>query len=163
MQKNSRMGFKVCAGILALILLDTYLMVPNAVAEPKAIINGHPQPQLWKYQNNLNHPTKELILTLTAGSEGDATAAVSLVPAFINRKNTQMLLFDDGKEGRTDSDTHDTKSVSSFGTDAATATNKMATTYWSKAEIIVVTDSYEHALWSVPIAVFLQAPIIVSP
>lgn len=154
-------GFSIAAVILMLVL--TFFQIPVTAAEQKPVANSHPQPAIWLLKNDLNYPTKALVLTMTAGNNSDVTAAVALVPAFLNRKRTQVLIFDDDSENRPISIGHETKDVSSFGSDIATATAKIATQYWSKAEIVIVTDNYEHALWSVPLASFLTAPILVNP
>ena len=159
---SERTTGKAASCLLIVMLAGAYMLFPLAGAT-SPMLNNHPQPAIWKYENNMKYPTKGLVLTLAAGNEEQATAAAALVPAFINRKSTVALMFDDGSEARSVAIPHDTKKVSDFGADAEAATNKIATTYWSKAEIIVVTDNYEHALWAVPVASFLQAPIIVSP
>jgi hypothetical protein len=92
-----------------------------------------------------------------------ALAAVCLTPAFYDAESATPLVFDDGSEGRDVALPHDTIVVSTLGGDAAAATAKMATTYWKKAATVFVVDTYEQALWVVPSAALLSAPILVNP
>jgi ribosomal protein L12E/L44/L45/RPP1/RPP2 len=154
---------KLLSAVVVAILVGAYFLLPLSAAEQEPVVNGHPQPGIWALKRNLNCPTKGLVLEVTPGSAADATVAAALVPAFINRRCAEPLFFDDKTEARTIAIPHDSKKVSDFGADASSATGKIATTYWKKAEIVVVTDTFEHALWAVPISAFLQAPLLVSP
>jgi hypothetical protein len=154
---------KLLSAVVVAILVGAYFLLPPSAAEQGPVVNGHPQPGIWALKRDLNCPTKGLVLEVTPGSAADATVAAALVPAFINRRCAEPLMFDDKTEARTIAVPHDSKKVSDFGADATGATGKIATTYWKKAEVIVVTDTFEHALWAVPISAFLQAPLLVSP
>jgi hypothetical protein len=133
----------------------------TAIAEV-TYIDEHVQFSIWQYENVHNQPTKPLVLQLSL-KQWQASVAAALTPAFINRLGVSGLLFDDGTENNDFSIDHDTGSVNSYGTDVTSASAKIATNYWSKAEIVVVADTYEHVLWGIPIASFLNAPILIEP
>jgi len=126
--------------------------------------NNHVTSDIWEYTNQLNHPENGLKLTLN-NNKWEALVAAAIVPVFITRSSSTPLLYSDGFEDEEEEPEliKDTRSVSSFGTDPQSATSKLATNYWSIAELIFVVDDYEQVLWVVPSASFLSAPILVSP
>jgi hypothetical protein len=147
-----------------LILIGLYginLISFTAYAE-ETYIDDHVQFSIWQYENVLNKPINPLILELSQ-KNWQASVAASITPAFVNRLDVIGLLFDDGTENNDFSIDHDTESVNNFGMDKTSASAKIASTYWSKAEIVVVADTYEHILWGIPIASFLTAPILIEP
>ena len=119
-------------------------------------------PSIWSYNNVLNRPTKAMVLTLKH-HQWEALTAVSMVPAFIGRTDAIPIIFDDGSEEVELEMDHDTQSVSSFGSEAVSASAGVAKRFWSKAELVFVVENYEQALWVCPSAAFLDAPILVSP
>jgi hypothetical protein len=127
---------------------------------PKAA--AKPQPDILSYQNSKTQPSQPLVLTLER-KQWQALAAVCAVPAFYSRGSATPLLFDDGTEKRDVAFAHDAVSMGSLGTDAATASAAIAKKYWTKAESAFIVDNYEHALWVVPSAALMSAPVLVSP
>jgi hypothetical protein len=92
-----------------------------------------------------------------------ALTAACLTPAFYNSDYAVPLVLDDGSEKRNVAIAHDTASVKGWGGDAAAATAKIAKTYWKKAPCVFVVETYEQALWIVPSAAIVSAPILVKP
>jgi hypothetical protein len=131
-------------------------------ASRKAVVGGKAQPGIWAYRNVEKQPGKALLLDFDR-KQWQALTATCLVPAFFGRERSTPLLFSDGSEKRTIEIPHDTLNVQSLGGNAAAATAAIATRYWGKAEIVFVVNDYEQALWVVPSASFLNAPILVSP
>jgi hypothetical protein len=125
-------------------------------------INNHPLPGIWEYNNAKIQPLETLVLSLDQ-IQWQVTASACITPAFFGRVKSTPLLYDDGTEEREISIPHVKMDITDFGNDVQLATANIATTYWTKAEIIVVADDYEQVLMSVPIASFLSAPILVSP
>jgi hypothetical protein len=117
---------------------------------------------IWTYQNQKIQPTEALVLTFQS-TEWEAQAAAAITPAFIDRTKSTPIIFNEGLENRNIDLPHNTKPVTSFGSDVRTATEKIAGNYWSQAELVIITDSYENTLRLVPIASFLTAPILVNP
>ena len=107
-------------------------------------------------------PEKALVLQLKR-EPWQAITAICLTPAFYNREHAMPLIFDDGSEKRDVAIPHETVAVQDLGPDTASATAKIAKTYWMKAECVFVADGYEQALWVVPSAAILSAPILVNP
>jgi len=107
-------------------------------------------------------PTQAAVVQLKR-EPWQALAAVCLTPAFYNAESAVPLIFDDGSEARDIALPHDTLVVSALGSDAATATATIATTYWKKAATVFVVDTYEQALWVAPSAALLAAPMLVNP
>ncbi|UCF09008.1 MAG: hypothetical protein JSW28_04805, partial [Thermoplasmata archaeon] len=155
------MRYIVITFIIAFILSACCNPILPNYGSPVADEN-HPQPGIWEFQNTKNQPGKALVITLHR-QQWQAAAAACLAPAFIGRKSATPLFYDDGTEQRNIQIPHDTKAVSAFGSDASSASAGIATTYWSKAEIVFITDSYDHVLWLVPAACFLSAPILMNP
>jgi hypothetical protein len=117
---------------------------------------------IWDYQTTKDQPTDALIVSFE-NRDWQVLAAASLTPAFMDRQLSTPLMFDDGSESREISIPHDELSINELGNDPETVTANIATRYWSKAEIAVVVNNYEQALWSVPIASYLSAPIMFEP
>ena len=152
----------ICVIIITLIVGAWGFRMPTVRASQGAYVGGHVQAGIWDHINERSQPEKALLLEMD-GEQWEATVAVSATVAFIDRTLRTPIFFHDGTNTSLIDIPHDTRTVRSFGSDAAAATAAMATTYWSKAEIAVVTDTYEHALWSVPVASFLSAPILIDP
>jgi len=149
--------------IILLFILGNFPIVIGDDEEAKPFTdNNHVTPAIWGYSNILNKPGKALVLTLEQKQWQVLVAACS-VHAFISRSSVIPLFFDDGSEDVTIDVPHDTLQVTTLGSDAATATAKLATEYWSKAELVFAIEKYEEALWVIPAASFLEAPILVSP
>ena len=110
----------------------------------------------------LVRPQQALVLQLQR-DPWQALAAACLTPAFYNGDYAVPLVLDDGSEKREVAIAHDTASVSGFGDNAAAATAKIAKTYWKKAPCVFVVETYEQALWIVPSAAIVSAPILVQP
>lgn len=107
-------------------------------------------------------PARALVLNLER-QQWQALAAVSAVPAFVADGGATPLILNDGTGTGEIKIPHDTAAVKDFGKDAATATAGIAKKYWKKADSVFVVTSYEQALWVVPNASLLSAPILVSP
>jgi len=148
--------------VALLIISGSLFLVINSDDATKESEKSLVPSNIWLYQNIKNQPTTAMVLILDQ-QEWQATAAASITPVFIDRSHSTPIIFDDNQESRNIKITHDTKSVIDFGADAISATANIASTYWSKAEIVLIADSYEHVLWAVPIASFLSAPILVDP
>jgi hypothetical protein len=113
-------------------------------------------------QNVRNPPAKALLL-ISERQQWQALAQVCAVPAFCNRGGATPLVLCDGTGKLEVAIPHDTVKVSSLGANATAASAALARRYWKKAPTVFVVDNYEQALWIVPSAAFLQAPILVSP
>ncbi|UCG68817.1 MAG: hypothetical protein JSV09_13625 [Thermoplasmata archaeon] len=147
--------------IIALILSTCYGSVANSDGSD-AVVQNHPQPGIWAYENEKNQPDKALVLELKQES-WQFTAAACIAPVFVDRYRITPLFFNDGSEARIIDIPHENKTLLSFGSDISTASANIAKTYWTKAEIVIITDTYEHVLWLVPMASFLSAPILINP
>jgi hypothetical protein len=124
--------------------------------------NGKITYAIWDYSNSLTDPNKALNVEFQH-KQWQALVAVSLIPGFINRESTTPLFFSDSSSDISTVIPYDTKKVTTWGSDAKTASAKIATEYWSKAELVFIVDNYEQALWVVPSASFYKAPILVTP
>jgi hypothetical protein len=147
--------------IIVALPLSDFIPTSNAAENP-LIVNSHVQPVIWNYDNTKNQPETAVVVNINQ-QEWQASAAACIVPAFIDWKQITPIMFDDGTENRTVEIPHNIVNVTEFGADIASASEEIASTYWSKAEIVIITDTYEHILWAVPIASFLSAPILVDP
>ncbi|MEI8122999.1 MAG: C25 family cysteine peptidase, partial [bacterium] len=112
--------------------------------------------------NERKAPGKALVLNLER-SQWQALVAVSAVPAFYADGNSTPLILNDGSGKSEVTIPHDVAAVKDFGRDAITATAGLAKKYWTKAETVFVVSTYEQALWVVPSAALLSAPILVNP
>ena len=112
--------------------------------------------------NERKAPGKALVLNLER-SQWQALVAVSAVPAFYAAGSATPLILNDGSGKSEVSLPHDVAAVKDFGRDAITATAGLAKKYWTKAETVFVVSTYEQALWVVPSAALLSAPILVNP
>ena len=124
--------------------------------------NNHITPTIWDSEINLNKPNKALVLSMNQ-KQWEALVAVCTVPAFISRSSSTPLMFSDSMGDITTVILHDKKAVTGWGSDAKSASGKLATEYWSKAELVFAVENYEQALWVVSAAAFISAPILVSP
>jgi hypothetical protein len=147
---------------VATIILFFMSLVPIYSIGSHSVVDNHPQPGIWDYENQKNQPTGPMVLELEH-QKWQFTAAACITPAFIDRFQSTPILFDDGIESRTLQIPYESKTIASFGTDVSSATAAIAKTYWNKAEIVIITDTYERVLWLVPTASFLSAPILVNP
>jgi hypothetical protein len=125
-------------------------------------IDNHPLPGIWEYDNIKIQPLEPVVLQLDQ-IQWQVTAAACITPAFFGRALSTPLLFDDGSEDRDIAFPYIKTDISDFGSDVQLATANIATTYWTKAEIIITVENYEQVLMSVPIASFLSAPILINP
>jgi hypothetical protein len=107
-------------------------------------------------------PEKALVLNLER-QQWQALVAVCATPAFYSDGSATPLIFNDGTGTQEIAMPHDTASVKDFGSDAASATAIIAKKYWKSAETVFVVETYEQALWVVPSAALLSAPILVKP
>ncbi len=107
-------------------------------------------------------PGKALVLKLER-QQWQALAAACAAPAFYADGGAEPLIYDDGKGTQEIKIPHDTSSVKDFGGDAAAATAGLAKKYWKKAETVFMVSTYEQALWVVPSAALLSAPILANP
>jgi hypothetical protein len=114
-------------------------------------------------QRSIRTPPGQALVLKLQRVPWQALAAVCATPAFYNAESSTPLLFDDGTEGREVPIPHTTLTIGELGGNAAEATAKIAAKYWSKAETVLVVDTYEQALWAVPSAALLSAPILVAP
>jgi hypothetical protein len=117
---------------------------------------------IWSFQNIKEQPITAMVLNIT-NQQWQAKAAAAITPAYLNRAQSTPIIFNDGIEPREITIPHESKSVDEFGGNVEAATANIAQTYWQKAEIVIIPDTYEHVLWAVPIASFLSAPILVNP
>ena len=111
--------------------------------------------------NQINKPEKALVLKLDR-EQWQALAAVCMTPAFYNSGSAVPLIFDDGTAKREVAIPHATATVKDLGADAVLAPAAIAKQYWKKAECVFVVSDYEQALWVVPNAALLAAPIATS-
>jgi hypothetical protein len=148
------------------VLIITLFMLPVVVSQDSSIIpitdNGNLTYSIWDYSNTVNEPTKALYLELDL-QQWQAFGAICSVPAFFGRSRAVPLLFSDGSGGQKLYGSYDEKKVTDFGTTAESVSKKIATDYWSKAELVFVVENYEQGLWVIPSASFYGAPILVSP
>ena len=107
-------------------------------------------------------PAKAMVLQLKR-EQWQALSAACMTPAFYSNGQATPLLFNDGSTQNNLSIPFDTATLESFGSDAKSATAKIARTYWKKADCVFVVDSYEQSLWVVPSAALLTSPILVNP
>ena len=113
-------------------------------------------------RGELVRPQQALVLQLQR-EPWQALTAACLTPAFYNSDYAVPLVLDDGSEKREVAIPHDTASVAGFGGGSAAATAKIAMAYWKKAPCVFVVATYEQALWIVPSAALVSAPILVQP
>ena len=113
-------------------------------------------------QGERSRPGRALLLRLDR-QQWQALAAACAAPAFYGPEGSMPLILDDGSEKRDVAIPHDTASVKDFGNDAASATARIARKYWKKAPAVFVVGAYEQALWVIPSAALLSAPILVNP
>ena len=113
-------------------------------------------------RGELVRPPRALVFQLQR-EPWQALTAACLTPAFYNSQYAVPLVLDDGTGKREVAIAHDTATVAGFGGDAAAATAKFARTYWKKAPCAFVVESYQQALWIVPSAAIISAPILVEP
>ena len=90
--------------------------------------------------SELVRPPQALVLQLQR-KPWQALTAACLTPAFYNSEYAVPLVLDDGSEKREVAMAHDTATVASFGSTAAAATAKLATTYWKKAPCVFVVET----------------------
>ncbi|HEX3999942.1 MAG TPA: C25 family cysteine peptidase [Pirellulales bacterium] len=107
-------------------------------------------------------PAKALVLRLDRQQWQTLTAAC-ITPVFYNHGGSVPLILDDGTSNPEVAIPATSASVKDFGPDAQAATAAIARKYWKKAETVFAVADYEHALWIVPSASLLSAPILVNP
>lgn len=117
---------------------------------------------IWEYQNQKTQPSTALVVSFRQ-KNWQALSAACITPAFIDRNSATPVFFNDGSETRVIDIPHNEISIDELGNDAETVTENIANKYWSKSEIAIVANDYEHVLWSIPIASYLTAPILVDP
>ncbi|WP_455391584.1 C25 family cysteine peptidase [[Eubacterium] cellulosolvens] len=161
-RKNGKILYGVCI-ITLLVLISSFLTctIGENKSTPFTTAN-HVTYAIWDLELTLNRPDKAMVLTFEQ-KQWQATVAVCAVPVFIGREAQTPLMFSDGSGEINAVIQYDTKAVTAWGSDAITASAKMATEYWSKAELVFAVNDYEEALWIVPSAAFIGAPILVSP
>lgn len=138
------------------------MSMPSHSIGSQVSINNHPLSGIWEYENVKIQPQEALVLSLDQ-IQWQVTAAASITPAFFGRTQSTPLLFDDKTEEREITIPHDKKDITDFGSDVQLAGANIASTYWTKAEIILVAGNYEQVLLGLPIASFLSAPILIAP
>ena len=158
---RQRTGFRVAIWTAVILLLGVGSAPWLSNASPLTPV-GNPTGQIWSYENQMA-PSPEPLLLRLEKQQWQALAAVSLVPAFIGRGHNVPLIFHDVPDNVTLPFPHQERTVASWGSTAATATQAMALEYWTRAEVGFVVKTYEEALWIVPSASFLGAPILVAP
>ena len=138
----------------------------NIIAEDNEPIvftdNNHITPAIWGLKQELTRPTQGLTLTMNQ-NQWEAVVAVCAIPAFIGREAQIPLMFSDGTGQVTQIIPTETKAVTGWGADAKLASLNLVKDYWSVAEVVFAVTDYEEALWIVPSASFLGAPILVTP
>jgi hypothetical protein len=112
--------------------------------------------------DDLQPPAQATVLRLDR-EQWQALAAACATPAFYNHNGSTPLIIDDGTGQSEVAIPATTVSVKDFGADAPAATAAIAKKFWKKAETVFVVGDYEQALWVVPSASLLSAPILVSP
>jgi hypothetical protein len=115
-----------------------------------------------EYQSERNAPEKALLLKCDR-EQWQALSVVCAVPAFYNANTAVPLILDDGTGNNSTKIEHDSLSVKDLGKDAASASAKIASKYWKKADCVFVVSTYEQALWIVPGAALTSSPILVDP
>ena len=164
---NTLSIFIITALFIASSTLSVLSIAPeNNDSETNHIVvvtnKGHVTTAIWDYSLELQRPQKALALTFNQNL-WEPLVAVCAVPVFIGRNASTPLFFSDGTGEISTVIPYDTKAVSSFGSTAASASAGLAQNYWTKAELVFAVNSYEEALWIVPSASFLGAPILVTP
>ena len=152
-----------CILVIALFLISsfsTYIAVENEV-DPFTNSNNATF-GIWDCEIILNKPDKAMVITLEQ-KQWQAMVAVCAIPAFIGRGDKTPLMFAEKAQDISTVVPYDTKAVTTWGSDAKSASAKLATDYWSKADIVFAVESYEETLWIVSTAAFIGAPILVSP
>ena len=114
------------------------------------------------YQNDHIAPTKAMVLSIQR-AQWQALTAACATPAFYAGTAPMPLIIDNGTGSNTVAIPHDSAKVTDWGATAAATTAALATRYWKKAELVFVVSNYEQALWVVPSATLLSAPILVAP
>ncbi|MCK5559445.1 MAG: hypothetical protein KAJ51_02585 [Thermoplasmata archaeon] len=117
---------------------------------------------IWEYQIQKNQPSTALAVSLRQ-KNWQALSAACIIPAYIDRNSATPIFFNDGSEMHVIDIPHEEISIDELGNDPATATENIAKKYWSRSEIAIVANEYEHVLWSIPIASYLTAPILANP
>ncbi len=151
---------------ISMIIMLLLAFFPAAAGEENSIRpvtdNGKLNYSIWEYSNMIKEPSKALVLEMEH-KQWQALVGICTAPAFIHRGSTTPLFFADSNSEVNTIAQKDIKKVTDFGTDAASGSKKVATDYWSKAELVFIVETYEHALWVVPSAAFYGAPILVTP
>jgi hypothetical protein len=124
--------------------------------------SGHVTSSIWNFKNVLNKPDSAILININK-YQWEVLAAVCAVPVFIGRTHNVPILISDDSDGKVIDIKYNSKNIAGWGTDSKSATEQIALEYWSSAEIAFTVENYEHALWIVPSASFLSAPILVSP
>jgi hypothetical protein len=150
------------ATVITLMFFLCMISMPSHSTDIQPFFDNHPLGGIWDYENLKNQPQETLILSLDQ-IQWQVTSAACITPAFFGRIKSTPLLFDDGTEEREISIPHIKRDITDFGGDAQQASANIATTYWTRAEIVIVAGTYEQVLLSVPVASFLSAPILVTP
>lgn len=149
--------------VMIFLILNSFSSVVGSDNENGILTeNNHVTYAIWEPTIELNEPDKAMVITLNQ-NQWEALVAVCAIPAFIGRTSSTPLMFSETAQDISTTIPYDTKAVTVWGTEAITASAKLATEYWSKAEIVFTVESYEEALWIVPTAAFIGAPILVTP
>jgi hypothetical protein len=124
--------------------------------------NGHVTSSIWNYNNVWQRPEGPLLININQ-NQWQATSAVCAIPAFIGRTYNIPILISDNTDDEGINIKYQPKSIINWGSDAKSATEQIALDYWTSTELAFSVNDYEHALWIIPSASFLSAPILVSP
>lgn len=105
---------------------------------------------------------KALLVTFER-QQWQALIAACAAPVCYAEQRAVPLLFNDGTGVKPIPLPHDVIAVKELGADAATATATLATRFWKQAPTVFIVSTYEEALWVVPSATLINAPILVNP
>jgi hypothetical protein len=109
-------------------------------------------------------PGKAVVLKLEHQAWQALVAACAAPAFYAGGVAAAPLIYDDGTAApQTALVPHDTLAVKDLGGDARSATAALAARYWRQAATAFAVSTYEQALWAVPSASLLKAPVLVDP
>ncbi len=147
-----------------MLLIGLALIPLSAQAVDDGVVVGDwLAPGFWDYDNQPKAPQAFMQVRLD-GEAWAPQAALALVPVQIQRHVSQPLLFLNATADPSPlADGAAVKDLDDYGTSASTAMDAIATEFWTAAELVVIADDYEAALWATPLASFLEAPLLIGP
>ncbi len=164
-QTNKVACFKSVFSYVSLALFFGMALLPAGAlaSDEKIVVGDWLAPDFWDYDNQLQAP--QVFLQVRINGEAWAhQAALALVPVQIQRHVSQPLLFLNATGDASPlADGATVNDIGDWGTSASSAMDAIAREYWTKAELVVIANDYETALWATPLASFLKAPLLIDP